>query len=232
MPATATSSSARWPPRGHAGGLATATVAAAAVLDAVGFPLVFIETVGTGQSEVEVAAIADTTVVVQAPEMGDEVQAIKAGLLEVADIVVVNKGDRPGAQRAAAQLRAMLTVGAQHDRAAAEAGRPRPKRPDVLLATAATGDGVPALLAALDRRDALRRAPRVAPARPDRLARARGAGRRHPRRASPCTARDAGVGGGHGRPLPRVAAHEIDPYAAADRALDRLMGTDERRATG
>ena len=62
----------------------------AAVLDACGFPLVFIETVGTGQSEVEVAAIADTTLVVQAPEMGDEVQAIKAGLLEVADIVAVN----------------------------------------------------------------------------------------------------------------------------------------------
>ena len=65
--------------RGHVGGLATSTVAAAAVLDASGFPLVFIETVGTGQSEVEVAAIADTTLVVQAPEMGDEVQAIKAG---------------------------------------------------------------------------------------------------------------------------------------------------------
>ena len=112
--------------RGHAGGLAAATVAAAAVLDASGFPLVFIETVGTGQSEVEVAAIADTTLVVQAPEMGDEVQAIKAGLLEVADIVVVNKADRPGAQRAAAQLRAMLTVGAQHDRAAAEAVARRP----------------------------------------------------------------------------------------------------------
>ena len=97
--------------RGHVGGLATSTVAAAAVLDACGFPLVFIETVGTGQSEVEVAAIADTTLVVQAPEMGDEVQAIKAGLLEVADIVAVTKGDRPGADRAAAQMRAMLTVG-------------------------------------------------------------------------------------------------------------------------
>ena len=86
-------------------------------MDACGFPLIFIETVGTGQSEVEVAAIADTTMVVQAPEMGDEVQAIKAGLLEVADIVVVNKSDRPGADRAASQLRGMLTVGAQHDRA-------------------------------------------------------------------------------------------------------------------
>ena len=90
--------------RGHAGGLAATSTAAAAVLDAAGFDLILIETVGTGQSEVEVAAAADTTVVLEAPEMGDEVQAIKAGLLEVADLVVVNKGDKPGAQRTAAQL--------------------------------------------------------------------------------------------------------------------------------
>ena len=217
--------------RGHAGGLATATVAAAAVLDAVGFPLVFIETVGTGQSEVEVAAIADTTVVVQAPEMGDEVQAIKAGLLEVADIVVVNKGDRPGAQRAAAQLRAMLTVGAQHDRAAAEAGRPRPKRPDVLLATAATGDGVPALLAALDRRDALRQGAEGAAGDPTRLARARSqvdgiiAERLRARLAAPEL--DAGMAALYAA----VAAHELDPYAAADRALSELSSADLRPRT-
>ena len=175
------------------------------------------------------AAIADTTVVVQAPEMGDEVQAIKAGLLEVADIVVVNKGDRPGAQRAAAQLRAMLTVGAQHDRAAAEAGRPTPKRPDVLLAAAATGDGVPALLAALDRRDAMRQGADGGPATdPTRLARAR--------------AQVDGILGerlrarlGSGEPMAAmaklyaaVAAHEIDPYAAADRALDALMRPGRR----
>ena len=219
--------------RGHAGGLATATVAAAAVLDAVGFPLVFIETVGTGQSEVEVAAIADTTVVVQAPEMGDEVQAIKAGLLEVADIVVVNKGDRPGAQRAAAQLRAMLTVGAQYDSAAAEAGRPRPKRPDVLLATAATGDGVPALLSALDRRDALRqRAEEGAGGDPTRLARAQAqvdgilSERLRARLATP------GEAAGMATLYAAVAVHEIDPYDAADRALDRLLGTGGRRARG
>ena len=188
--------------RGHAGGLATATVAAAAVLDAVGFPLVFIETVGTGQSEVEVAAIADTTVVVQAPEMGDEVQAIKAGLLEVADIVVVNKGDRPGAQRAAAQLRAMLTVGAQHDRAAAEAGRPRPKRPDVLLAAAATGDGVPALLAALDRRDAMRQGADGGPShRPDAAGEGAGTGRRHPRGTAARPPRIRRADGGDGQAL-------------------------------
>src|SRR6476660_3417810 len=124
--------------RGHAGGLASTSTAAAAVLDAAGFDLILIETVGTGQSEVEVAAAADTTVVLEAPEMGDEVQAIKAGLLEVADLVVVNKGDKPGAQRTAAQLRAMLVASAPR---AADDGdgrptRPRPKRPEVLITTA------------------------------------------------------------------------------------------------
>src|SRR4029077_13425624 len=98
--------------RGHAGGLASTSTAAASVLDAAGFDLILIETVGTGQSEVEVAAAADTTVVLEAPEMGDEVQAIKAGLLEVAGLGVVNKGDRPGAQRTASQLRAMLAAAA------------------------------------------------------------------------------------------------------------------------
>ena len=136
--------------RGHAGGLAVATVDAASVLDACGFGLVLIETVGTGQGEVEVASLADTTIVCQAPGMGDEVQAIKAGLLEVADIVAVTKADRPGADQAAASLRAMLTVGAQHDRELGD--RPRPRRPEVLLVSAVNGVGVRELLAAIDRR--------------------------------------------------------------------------------
>ena len=138
--------------RGHAGGLASTSTAAAAVMDASGFDLILIETVGTGQSEVEVAAAADTTVVLEAPEMGDEVQAIKAGLLEVADLVVVNKGDRPGALRTASQLRAMLVAGASPKVGAGEGNeRPRPKRPDVLVTTASTGEGVDELLVALDR---------------------------------------------------------------------------------
>jgi len=206
--------------RGHAGGLATSTVAAAAVLDAAGFPLIFIETVGTGQSEVEVAAIADTTVVVESPEMGDEVQAIKAGLLEVGDLVVVNKGDRPGAQRAASQLRAMLTVGAQHDRARGD--RPTPKRPDVLLATATTGEGVPELLAAIDRRAPDRQGGDGASSGQARLARAE--------------AQLAGILAERVRErlhepertellesvLAEVAEHRLDPYAAADRLLEAL----------
>jgi len=206
--------------RGHSGGLAASTVAAAAVMDASGFGLIFIETVGTGQSEVEVAAIADTTVVVQSPEMGDEVQAIKAGLLEVADIVVVNKSDRPGADRAAAQLRAMLTVGASADRAAGD--RPRPKRPDVMLCSALTGKGVPELLAALDRREAARSTAGAGARDASALKRAEAqisgilaqrvaAGLADPARSA---ARD--------ETLAAVAAHEIDPFTAADRLLALL----------
>jgi LAO/AO transport system kinase len=201
--------------RGHLGGLAGATAESAAVLDACGFGLVFIETVGTGQSEVEVAAIADTTVVVQAPDMGDEIQAIKAGLLEVADVVVVNKSDRPGADRTAAGLRAMLTVGAAADKAAAEGGRPRPKRPDVRLASGLTGAGTAELLEALDRLHV--RVAGTAGSLEKRLGRAR--------------AQVEGIVADRARAalwsaegtedidaiLAAVARHELDPYEAADR---------------
>jgi GTPase len=211
--------------RGHAGGLAAASVDAAAALDAAGFPIVFMETVGAGQSEVEVASIADTTVVAEAPEMGDEVQAIKAGLLEVADIVVVTKGDRPGAQRTAAQLRAMLTVGATDEaeatRRADAGGRRRPKRPQVLLVTAPTDDGVPELLAALDRRAAGRDTATLQPARLARAAaqldavmaerlRARIRDGRHRHRIDAL--------------LAAIAVHELDPYEAADRVMAMLDG--------
>ncbi|HEU0236657.1 MAG TPA: methylmalonyl Co-A mutase-associated GTPase MeaB, partial [Candidatus Limnocylindrales bacterium] len=206
--------------RGHAGGLASTSGAAAAVLDAAGFDLVLLETVGTGQSEVEVAAAADTTVVLEAPEMGDEVQAIKAGLLEVADIVVVNKGDKPGAQRTAAQLRAMLVAvpraGARG--AADDGGGPRPKQPEVLVTTASTGDGVPDLLAALDRhRDAAggdRERARLA--RAEALVRAILADRLRTLLDDP--AREAATA----EAIARVADHSLDPYAAADRLLATL----------
>ena len=182
-----------------------------------------LETVGTGQSEVEVAAAADTTVVLEAPEMGDEVQAIKAGLLEVADIVVVNKGDRPGAQRTAAQLRAMLvpTV-ARKDM---DPSRPAPKRPEVLVTTALTGDGVPALLAALEHHRAAGADGAASPSR-----------RRARRRRS---ARSSSSGCGIGsrrrrwprartRRSPRSRRHELDPYAAADELLAAIAREGER----
>ncbi|HEY2887386.1 MAG TPA: methylmalonyl Co-A mutase-associated GTPase MeaB [Candidatus Limnocylindrales bacterium] len=198
--------------RGHAGGLASTTGAACAVLDAVGFEIVMIETVGTGQSEVEVAAAADTTVVLEAPEMGDEVQAIKAGLLEVADLVVVNKGDRPGAQRTASQLRAMLG-----------GGRRGIHGPPVLITTAATGAGVPELLAAIDRR---RNEGALDDGGATRLSRAEaevsGAlGERIRRRLDEpgmALAREAAVRD--------VAAHRIDPYTAADELLASLLGVE------
>jgi LAO/AO transport system kinase len=204
--------------RGHAGGLASTTTAAAAVLDASGFDLVLIETVGTGQAEVEVAAAADTTVVLEAPEMGDEVQAIKAGLLEVADLVVVNKGDKPGALRTASQLRAMLVPTVARD---GPATRPTPKRPEVLVTTASTGEGVPELLAAIDRHrtageGALTAAARRARARSqirgvlaDRLADRLDDGPLAPLAASLTD---------------DVAEHRLDPYAAADRLLDAATG--------
>jgi LAO/AO transport system kinase len=210
--------------RGHAGGLASATGAAASVLDAAGFDLIFIETVGTGQSEVEVAAAADTTVVLEAPEMGDEVQAIKAGLLEVADLVVVNKGDRPGAQRTAAQLRAMLVAVPRvgRDGRGGVDDRPRPKQPEVLVTTASSGEGVEALLAALDRH---RSASAEGPSTPARLARAeaqvwailgdRLRGQLHHEGRSALTT----------QVMTAVAEHRLDPYSAADRLLRDIVAT-------
>ncbi len=191
--------------RGHAGGLASTSGAACAVFDAVGFEIVLIETVGTGQSEVEVAAAADTTVVLEAPEMGDEVQAIKAGLLEVADLVVVNKGDRPGAQRTASQLRAMLG-----------GGRRGIHGPPVLITTAATGAGVPELLVAIDRRRAegalnADGATRLARAEAEvRGALADRIGRR---------LEQPGMAAQREAAVRAVAAHRLDPFTAADELL-------------
>ncbi len=204
--------------RGHAGGLAATSTSAAAVLDAAGFDIVLLETVGTGQSEVEVAAAADTTVVLEAPEMGDEVQAIKAGLLEVADIIVVNKGDRPGAQRTAAQLRAMLAPAGE-----VHGDRPPAKRPDVLITTAVSGDGVPELVAALDRHRAAGATEATPAARRARAAaqvRAVLVERLWHRLASPALTGETDAA------LEGVARHDIDPYTAAD-ALLAALGREE-----
>jgi LAO/AO transport system kinase len=123
--------------RGHHGGLSRATAATVAVLDAAGFPVILVETVGAGQAEVDVADAADAVVVVTAPGLGDEVQALKAGLLEIADLLVVNKGDREGADRTAADLTAMLALGA----------RPAPP---LFKTVAATEAGITELVAALE----------------------------------------------------------------------------------
>lgn len=125
--------------RGNLGGLALATPEAARVLDAVGFDMVVVETVGVGQSEVEIAAAADTTVVVVNPGWGDEVQAAKAGLMEVADIFVINKADRAGTRETRRDIESMLSM---------RPGDDTPS-PPVIEVVATEGEGVGELAAAL-----------------------------------------------------------------------------------
>lgn len=124
--------------RGYLGGLSPAAVRIIDAFDAAGFDLILLETVGTGQNEIDVAEVADVRVVISAPGLGDDIQAMKSGLLEIADILVVNKADRPGAEQTMQQL-----VGALSIRATV-----REKIP-VLKTTATSGEGVAALLAAL-----------------------------------------------------------------------------------
>jgi LAO/AO transport system kinase len=189
--------------RGELGGLAATTWLAAAALDAAGYDPIVIETVGAGQSEVEIARLAETTVVVEVPDMGDEVQAIKAGLLEVADVIAVNKGDRPGADRAARQLRAMLSTAG---------GRVERKPPPVLLTTATSGEGVPALVAAIEKHRSVARQPDQARTRAANQVR-RALGDLAVRRAAQQPAWDDTV--------QSVAGHELDPITAAERLLDQ-----------
>ncbi|HTL00665.1 MAG TPA: methylmalonyl Co-A mutase-associated GTPase MeaB [Vicinamibacterales bacterium] len=128
--------------RGHLGGLARATADAATVLDAAGKDVVTIETVGVGQDEVDIVRTADVAVVVLVPGMGDDVQALKAGIMEIADIFVVNKADRDGADRAVAEVEALLSL-----QTFAEADW----KPPVLRTVATTGAGLDDLTEALDR---------------------------------------------------------------------------------
>ena len=133
--------------RGALGGMARATLDAVDVLDVAGFDYVLIETVGVGQDEVEIAHAAHTTLVVSAPGLGDEVQAIKAGILEIADIHVVSKSDKPEAQRTVADLKSMLTLGMTMQE--------KPGwRPPVLPISSANGSGFDELLAALEQHKA------------------------------------------------------------------------------
>ncbi len=125
--------------RGYLGGLSPAAVRVIDALDAAGRDLILLETVGTGQSEMDVAEVADVRVVVSAPGLGDDIQAMKSGLLEIADILVVNKGDRPGADLTLQQL-----IGALSIRASAAGKVP------VLKTTATTGEGVPELVQAIN----------------------------------------------------------------------------------
>jgi LAO/AO transport system kinase len=133
--------------RGHLGGLSLAAREAIRLLGAFGFEQVILETVGVGQSELEVAAVADTTVVVLTPNLGDGVQMIKAGILEIADIFVVNKADLDGHQRVATELRAMLSLNAP--RAHGE-GAPKVWKPPIIPTVAARQEGIEDLWAAIE----------------------------------------------------------------------------------
>jgi LAO/AO transport system kinase len=144
--------------RGALGGLAKGTLEAVDVLDAAGFDIVIIETVGVGQDEVEVARAAHTTVVVSAPGLGDDIQAIKAGILEIADIHVVSKCDRPDANRTIVDLKTMLALGLTHmdtekwkTEAVPGAGSVERRFPEIIATSSIRGQGVAELLAAIDR---------------------------------------------------------------------------------
>ncbi len=134
--------------RGAVGGLARATAQAAQVLDAAGYDIILIETVGAGQAEVDIARLAHTVIVVQAPGLGDDIQAIKAGILEIADIFVVNKADRPDAAVTRRSLEEMLRLAPARENAAAS--ETEAWVPPVLLTIATSGEGIPELIQAID----------------------------------------------------------------------------------
>jgi LAO/AO transport system kinase len=194
--------------RGRLGGLARATADAAVLLDAAGFQVVLVETVGAGQGEVDIAGAAQTTIVVEVPGMGDDVQSIKAGMLEIADLFVVNKADRDGADKAVRQLKAMLHLGAH---------QPGVWEPPVLTAVATAGQGSAAIVDAAERHRAfLRESGRG-------HERARAAAERELAAAVEELGRERLQGQAWQALVARIAARELDPYSAAEQLLDRLQ---------
>jgi LAO/AO transport system kinase len=193
--------------RGHLGGLALATPQAVRVLDAAGKQWIVVETVGVGQVEVEIAGHADSTVVVVNPRWGDAVQAAKAGLLEIADLFVVNKADRPGAPETARDLEGMLDLAGELE-----------WRPPVLLTVATEGTGVAELWDALRaHREFLEANGLVEPRRRNRV--------RDELRALVAEqlreqATAIGSGARFDALVEQVAAREIDPFTAAAELLD------------
>jgi GTPase len=194
--------------RGRLGGIARATGDAVDLLDAAGFDMVIVETVGAGQGEVEIASAAHTTVVIEVPGMGDDVQAIKAGILEIADVFVVNKADREGTDATVRQLRAMLHLG----------GPPRGGwEPPIVPAVALREEGIAEAAAAIDRHmEHLRESGRFA--EQQRLR----AGREFQlivQEAALERARARIADEGWADLVVRIARREIDPYTAAEELL-------------
>ena len=194
--------------RGHLGGLAWTTPQALRVLDAAGCDVILVETVGVGQSEVEIAGLADTTMVLLAPGMGDGVQAAKAGILEIGDLYVVNKADRDGADQVRRELRSMLAL----------AERPEGAwKPPIVKTVAQQGVGLGEVAAELDRHRAWLESS-------GELERRRVRRARDEIEAIAVTALRARWGDVHGRTelddlAAAVVAGESDPYAAADELL-------------
>ncbi|GHC46653.1 methylmalonyl Co-A mutase-associated GTPase MeaB [Streptomyces flavofungini] len=198
--------------RGHLGGLAWAAPQAIRVLDAAGCDVILVETVGVGQSEVEIAAQADTSVVLLAPGMGDGIQAAKAGILEIGDVYVVNKADRDGADATARELNHMLGLG--------ESRSPGDWRPPIVKTVAARGEGTDELVEALEKHRAWMEEHGVLASR--RASRAAGEVE-----AIAVTALRERIADLHGDVrlgalAERIVAGELDPYAAADSLVEGL----------
>ncbi len=198
--------------RGHLGGLARATEDAAVVLDAAGTDVILIETVGVGQDEIDIVRTADVSIVTLVPGAGDEVQALKAGIMEIADIFVVNKADREGADRTVAAIEALLSL---------QAFAPDDWRPPIVRTEATTGRGIAELLAAVEQFRAHR-----APARAARL-RSRAEFRLRALRARRFlrhVERQVLGAAGLADVLDRIAARALDPYSAADQIFRASVG--------
>ena len=197
--------------RGHPGGLARATGDVAQILDAAGKDTIIIETVGVGQGEVEIAGTADVSVVVLVPTSGDEVQALKAGIMEIADIFVVNQADRDGADRLVQTIAANQSL-----RTAA----PEEWRPPIVKTIATTGEGIPELRAAIARFQAHSTKASGGRTRKRQEYRLRELLShqylQHLERVLPAGELD--------RVIDRIAAREIDPYTAANELIERCVG--------
>ncbi|GGN47724.1 methylmalonyl Co-A mutase-associated GTPase MeaB [Streptomyces kronopolitis] len=202
--------------RGHLGGLAWAAPQAIRVLDAAGCDVVLVETVGVGQSEVEIASQADTSVVLLAPGMGDGIQAAKAGILEIGDVYVVNKADRDGADATARELNHMLGLG--ESRAAGD------WRPPIVKTVAARGEGVDEVVEALEKHRAWMEERGV-------LGERRRSRAAHEVETIAVTALRERIGDLRGdRRLDalaeRIVSGETDPYRAADELVEGLTNGD------
>ena len=202
--------------RGHLGGLSWSTPQALRVLDAAGCDVVLVETVGVGQSEVEIAGLADTTLVLLAPGMGDGVQAAKAGILEIGDVYVVNKADRDGAEQVRRELRTMISL----------ADRPEGSwKPPIVLTVAQVGQGVDEVVEAIDEHRAWMESS-------GELERRRVRRARDEIEAIALTSLRSRWGDVHARTeldelAEQVAAGKSDPYRAADVLLDSFTELDQ-----